>query len=58
MLFSIEFLGGDEQKRKMYSTILIVGGGLKFDGISHWLQSKLALHISYNNKPGEAFFFL
>uniref|UniRef100_A0A8D8VG47 Actin-related protein 8 n=1 Tax=Cacopsylla melanoneura TaxID=428564 RepID=A0A8D8VG47_9HEMI len=53
VLQSVERCGGDEQKRKMYSTILIVGGGLKFDGISHWLQSKLALHISYANKPDQ-----
>ncbi|XP_008482090.1 actin-related protein 8 [Diaphorina citri] len=53
VLQSVERCSGDEQKRKMYSTILIVGGGLKFDGISHWLQSKLALHISYNNKPDQ-----
>lgn len=53
VLQSIERCGGEEQKRKMYSTILIVGGGLKFDGIGQWLQSKLSLHIAYANKPDQ-----
>ncbi|KAL1464856.1 hypothetical protein WDU94_004466 [Cyamophila willieti] len=53
VLQSVERCGGDEQKRKMYGTILVVGGGLRFDGISHWLQTKLALHISYATKPDQ-----
>uniref|UniRef100_A0ABK8FW26 Actin-related protein 8 n=2 Tax=gambiae species complex TaxID=44542 RepID=A0ABK8FW26_ANOGA len=42
---SIERCPTDELKRKMYSCILIVGGGIKFAGIASWLQSQLARKI-------------
>jgi len=38
------YLDSDEIKRKMYSSILVVGGGLKFDGAYAWLKSKIALN--------------
>uniref|UniRef100_A0A2S2PUS2 Actin-related protein 8 n=2 Tax=Schizaphis graminum TaxID=13262 RepID=A0A2S2PUS2_SCHGA len=41
---SIERLTSDEIKRKMYSSILVVGGGLKFDGACAWLKSKISLN--------------
>ncbi|XP_054261537.1 actin-related protein 8 isoform X2 [Macrosteles quadrilineatus] len=37
----------DDLKRKMYSSILVVGGGMKFQGISTWLQNRIALQIPY-----------
>ncbi|VVC30041.1 Hypothetical protein CINCED_3A008205 [Cinara cedri] len=41
---SIERLTSDDIKRKMYSNILVVGGGLKFDGACAWLKSKISLN--------------
>jgi len=38
------YLDSDEIKRKMYSSILVVGGGLKFDGACAWLKSKISLN--------------
>lgn len=45
VLQSIERCPNDELKRKMYGCILVVGGGMKFTGISNWLQNKVALKI-------------
>lgn len=42
---SIQKCGSDDLKRKMYSSILLVGGGLKFKGMSSWLQKRLSQHI-------------
>lgn len=42
----------EEMKRKMYSCILIVGGGAKFKSIDKWLQSRLALQIPVAYRPG------
>uniref|UniRef100_A0A8D8KQB3 Actin-related protein 8 n=1 Tax=Culex pipiens TaxID=7175 RepID=A0A8D8KQB3_CULPI len=42
---SIERCPNDELKRKMYSCILVVGGGMKFVGISNWLQNRVSLKI-------------
>ncbi|KAG8332324.1 actin-related protein 8-like isoform X1 [Homalodisca vitripennis] len=47
ILQSIDRCGSDDLKRKMYSSILIVGGGMKFQGISTWLQNRIALQIPY-----------
>ncbi|KAL1128958.1 hypothetical protein AAG570_013492 [Ranatra chinensis] len=47
VLQSIARCGSDDLKRKMYSCILVVGGGMKFKGISTWLQNKIALQIPY-----------
>ncbi|XP_055591976.1 actin-related protein 8 [Uranotaenia lowii] len=45
VLQSIERCPNDELKRKMYGCILVVGGGMKFIGMSNWLQNKVALKI-------------
>lgn len=41
ILKSIERCGNDEIKKKMYSCIVVVGGGLKFEGAQQWLQYKV-----------------
>lgn len=43
VLQSIDRCPSDEIKRKMYGCILIVGGGMKFAGISTWLHNRLSL---------------
>ncbi|GAB0100566.1 Actin-related protein 8 [Sergentomyia squamirostris] len=47
VLQSIERCPNDELKRKMYGCILVVGGGMKFQGIGKWLQNRVALQIPY-----------
>uniref|UniRef100_A0A336MA12 Actin-related protein 8 n=1 Tax=Culicoides sonorensis TaxID=179676 RepID=A0A336MA12_CULSO len=47
ILQSIERCPNDEMKRKMYSCILIIGGGLKFTGIDKWLQNRIAMQTPY-----------
>ncbi|XP_059488672.1 actin-related protein 8 isoform X2 [Neocloeon triangulifer] len=37
----------EELRKKMYSCVLIVGGGMKFVGINTWLQNKISLQIPY-----------
>ncbi|XP_046390968.1 actin-related protein 8 [Ischnura elegans] len=44
---SIDRCSSDDLKRKMYSCILVVGGGMKFKGIGMWLKSRLSLQIPY-----------
>ncbi|CAL4167632.1 unnamed protein product, partial [Meganyctiphanes norvegica] len=51
ILTSIERCPSEEIKRKMYGSILIVGGGAKFDNIGKWLQSRLALQIPVAFRP-------
>ncbi|KAG7163377.1 Actin-related protein 8-like 2, partial [Homarus americanus] len=51
ILTSIDRCQSDEMKRKMYSSILIVGGGAKFKSIGKWLQSRLALQIPVAYRP-------
>ncbi|XP_050092781.1 actin-related protein 8 isoform X2 [Anopheles aquasalis] len=41
----VERCPNEELKRKMYGCILIVGGGMKFPGLSRWLQKKLTEKI-------------
>lgn len=50
ILQSIDRCPSEELKRKMYSNILIVGGGSKIEGLSTWLQNRLSLQIPYNYK--------
>lgn len=50
ILQSIDRCQTDELKRKMYSSILIVGGSVKAQGLHLWLQNRLALQIPYNYK--------
>lgn len=47
VLKSIDRCPNEELKRKMYASILIVGGGIKIQGLTKWLQNKLALQIPY-----------
>lgn len=47
VLQSIERCPNDELKRKMYGCILVVGGGMKFNGIGKWLQNRVSLQIPY-----------
>ena len=46
ILKSIESCPTDEMKKKMYSSILIVGGGMKFRNAEKFLMQKLALQVS------------
>ncbi|XP_077283353.1 actin-related protein 8 [Arctopsyche grandis] len=50
ILQSIERCPNDELKKKMYNCILIVGGGVKLQGLAKWLQNKLSLQIPYMYK--------
>lgn len=50
ILQSIDRCPNEELKRKMYSSILVVGGGVKVHGLNLWLQNKLALQIPYTYK--------
>ena len=45
ILKSIDACPNEELKRKMYSCILLVGGGLKFKGADRYLQGKLATQV-------------
>ncbi|CAH1394970.1 unnamed protein product [Nezara viridula] len=45
ILQSIQKCGSDDLKRKMYSSILLIGGGLKFKGIISWLEKRLSQQI-------------
>lgn len=51
ILTSIDRCQSDEMKRKMYSSILIVGGGAKFKNLGKWLQYRLALQIPVAYRP-------
>ncbi|CAB3385566.1 Hypothetical predicted protein [Cloeon dipterum] len=42
----------EELKKKMYSSILVVGGGMKFVGINTWLQNKISLQIPFMYRSG------
>ena len=45
ILKSIEACPTEEMKKKMYSTILIVGSGFKFRQAEKFLMQKLALQV-------------
>lgn len=49
ILQSIERCPNDEMKRKMYSSILIIGSGMKFNGIDKWLQNRLAIPFAFRS---------
>jgi len=51
ILHSIERCSSDDMKRRMYSCILLVGGGAKFEGLSSWLYNKLILQIPFALRP-------
>ncbi|BES93070.1 actin-related protein 8 [Nesidiocoris tenuis] len=50
---SVQQCGNDDTKRKMFSTVLVVGGGMKFKGISSWLKNKLAFQVPPHLKPDQ-----
>ena len=45
ILRSIESCTSDEVKKKMYSSIVLVGGGIRFNNINKFLTQKLALQV-------------
>lgn len=45
ILRSVDQCPSDELKRKMLSTILLVGGGVRFRGIDRYLTGRLALQV-------------
>ena len=45
ILKSIESCPTDDMKKKMYSSILIVGGGMKFRMADKFLTQRLALQV-------------
>ncbi|XP_076354508.1 actin-related protein 8 isoform X3 [Tachypleus tridentatus] len=42
---SIDLCDSDDLKRKMFSCILVVGGGLLFSGVETWLYNRLSMQI-------------
>jgi actin-related protein 8 len=45
ILQCIDHCESEEVKKRMYSSILLVGGGLAFPGIDKWLQKRLSTQI-------------
>ncbi|XP_076469344.1 actin-related protein 8-like [Babylonia areolata] len=45
ILHSIDKCDGEEMKRRMYSTILLVGGGLSMEGAHTWLQYQVWMNM-------------
>lgn len=43
----------EETKRKLYSSVLVVGGGFKFQGFDVWLQTKLSITIPKHFRAGK-----
>lgn len=44
----------DEMRKKMYSSVILVGGGCKFAGAEKWLQMRLSRHLPPNSKGPES----
>lgn len=42
----------EDMKRKMYNCILVVGGGMKFNGIATYLQNRLHLQVPFAYRTG------
>lgn len=42
----------EDLKRKMYSCVLVVGSGMKFQGIGMWLHNRISLQIPYMYRAG------
>jgi hypothetical protein len=42
----------------MYSSILVVGGGLKFEGACAWLKSKISLNAQQVYYGGKCYAFV
>lgn len=41
---------GDEVKRKMYSCLLVVGGGMMFEGAQTWLQYQVWMQMPVQHR--------
>ena len=53
ILHSVECCSTEEMKRRMYSCILLVGGGAKFEGLSTWLNNRLLLQIPFQYRTDQ-----
>ncbi|WAR25144.1 ARP8-like protein, partial [Mya arenaria] len=51
VLYSIEKCGSDEMKKKMYSCIVVVGGGLNFESAQPWLQYCIWKYMPSHIRP-------
>jgi actin-related protein 8 len=51
--YALFLAGGEELKRRLYSCIVVVGGGFKFEGLGPWLQNKISLNIPRAFKSGD-----
>ena len=47
ILRSIESCSSEESRKKMFSAILLVGGGIKFRGVAQYIKHKLTLQVYY-----------
>lgn len=45
VMYSIEQCNNQETKRKMYSTILLIGGGMNFKGVDEFLLKRLQMSL-------------
>jgi len=43
---SVEACGSEELKKKMFGCILLVGGGIRFKGVTRYLHQRLALQVN------------
>lgn len=50
---SSRFTATEDLKRKMYSCVLVVGSGMKFQGIGMWLHNRISLQIPYMYRAGK-----
>ncbi|CAL7942719.1 unnamed protein product [Xylocopa violacea] len=53
VLQSIDRCPTEDLKRKMYSCVLVVGSGMKFQGIGMWLHNRISLQIPYMYRAGK-----
>lgn len=53
--FYIFSIATEDLKRKMYSCVLVVGSGMKFQGIGMWLHNRISLQIPYMYRAGTYF---
>lgn len=51
IVMSIDRCDSDEMKKRMYSNVIVVGGGLMFPGFQSWLHHLLWIHMPANVKP-------
>ena len=51
ILRSIDSCPNEDVRRKMYSSILLVGGGIKFRGVAKYIKHKLTLQVILRDFP-------